>query len=165
VDKAETERRMKAWELVPEVSAGVSYASTFNVETVPSHIAMAGLFLRWDGLDWGRRRSEGREKSLAVEEARLKVRDAEAAALVEVGDRFRKLQQARDQVEATRLSHEALRAKAPVLLNRLRLQAALLKDALAVQAALAQAASDHQQALAALGSAQADFEKALGMAP
>ncbi|HET9598920.1 MAG TPA: TolC family protein [Anaeromyxobacteraceae bacterium] len=165
VEKADAERRMKAWEYVPQVSAGVSYSSTFNVETLPSHIAIAGLFLKWEGLDWGRRGSEGREKSLAVEEARLKVKDAEAAALVEVGDRFRKLQQAREQVEAARLSHEALRAKAPVLLNRLRLEAALLKDALAVQAALTQAASDHQQALAALGSAQADFEKALGMAP
>jgi outer membrane protein len=165
VEKAEAERRMKAWEYVPEVSAGVSYVSTFNVENLPRHIAMAGLFVKWEGWDWGRRKSEVAGKALAVEEARAKARDAEAAVLVDVGDRFRKLQEARDQVEATRLSHEALRAKAPVLLNRLRVESALLKDALGVQAALSQAATDYQQALAALWSAQADFEKALGMAP
>jgi outer membrane protein len=165
VEKAEAERRMKVWELVPEVSAGVSYVSTFNVENLPRNIAMAGLFVKWEGWDWGRRKSEASEKALAIDQARARARDAEAAVLVEVGDRFRKLQEARDQVEAARLSHEALRAKAPVLQNRLRVESALLKDVLGVQAALSQAATDHQQALASLWSAQADFEKALGMAP
>jgi outer membrane protein len=164
VEKAETERRMKMWEHVPEVSVGVSYSSTFNVDTLPRHIAVAGAFAKWEW-DWGRRGKEAAQRSLAAEEARAKVRDAEAAVLVQVGDRYRKLEEARDQVEATRLSLEGFRAKAPVVANRYRLQAALLKDALEVQSALAKAAHDHEEALLSLSSAQADFEQALGMAP
>jgi outer membrane protein len=164
VEKAETERRMKLWEYVPEVSVGVTYSSNFNVDTLPRHVAIAGVFASWE-MDWGRRGKEANQKSLAAEEARAKARDAEAAVLVEVGDRHRKLGEALDQVEATRLSLEGLRAKAPVVANRYRLQAALLKDALDVQAALTQAAHDHEAALLTLWSAQADLEQALGVAP
>lgn len=164
VEKAETERRMKLWEYVPEVSVGVSYSSTFNVETLPKNIAIAGAFASWEW-DWGRRRHEAAQKSLAIEEARAKLADAEAAVLVEVGDRHRKLSEARDEVEATRLALEGLRAQAPVVANRYRLQAALLKDALEVQAALTKATYDHEEALLSLRSAQADLEQALGVAP
>ncbi len=164
VEKAETERRMKLWEYVPEVSAGVSYSSTFNVETLPRHVAIAGVFARWD-LDWGRRGKEAAQKSLAIEEARARARDAEAAVMVEVGDRLRKLEEARDQAAATRLAFEALRAKAPVVAARVRVEAALLRDALDVQAALAKATHDHEEALFSLWSAQADLEQALGVAP
>jgi outer membrane protein TolC len=164
VEKAETERRMKAWERVPEISVGVSYSSTFGVETLPHHVAIAGLFAKWEW-DWGRRGMERAQKSLAVEEAREGARDAEAAVLVEAGDRFRRLDEARDEVETARLSLEALQEKASVVANRYRLQAALLEDALDVQAALARARHDHQAALLSLWSAQADLEQALGVAP
>lgn len=164
LEKAEADRRMKVWENVPEVSVGVSQTSNFNVETLPRHIFIAGAFAKWN-FDWGRRNMEAAQKSLAIEEARAKLRDAEAAVQVEVGDRFRKLSEARDQVAATRLSLEGLRARAPVVANRFRLEAALLKDALDVQAALTKATQDHEQALLSLWSAQVDFEQALGVAP
>jgi outer membrane protein TolC len=164
LEKADADRRMKVWENVPEVSVGVSQTSNFNVETLPRHIFIAGAFAKWD-FDWGRRGKEASQKAIAIEEARAKLRDAEAGVLVEVGDRFRKLSEARDQVEATSLSLEGLRARAPVVANRFRLEAALFKDALDVQAALTKATQDHEQALLSLWSAQVDFEQALGVAP
>jgi outer membrane protein TolC len=164
LEKAEADRRMKVWENVPEISVGVSYTSNYNVETLPRHVAIAGAFAKWE-FDWGRRNKEAAQKSIAIEEARAKLRDAEAAVLVEVGDRYRKLSEARDQVEATSLSLEGLRARAPVVANRFRLEAALFKDALDVQAALTRATQDHEQALLSLWSAQVDFEQALGVAP
>jgi outer membrane protein TolC len=164
VEKAEADRRMKVWENVPEVSVGVVHSSTFNVETLPRNVAIGGVFASWS-LDWGRRSKEAAQRSYAIEQARAKLRDAEAAVLVEVGDRFRKLDEARDQVEATRLALDGLRARAPIVVNRLRVEAALVKDALDVHAALARARQDHQQALLSLWSAQVDFEQALGVAP
>jgi outer membrane protein TolC len=155
---------MKRWEQLPEVSVGLSYTSSFNVDTLPRNIAMAGAFASWS-MEWGRGSKEVAQKSLAVEQARAKARDVEAAVLVEVGDGVRKLALAREQVEAARLQLEGLRARAPVVLNRYRLEAALLKDALDVQASLTKAVSDHQQALLSLWSAETDLELALGVAP
>ena len=165
VEKAEADRGLKALDYVPDVSLFVSYSSHFNVDVLPRHVALAGVQLKWDGLDWGRRGQELEEKSLAVKEAQVRARDAEQAVLVDVGDRFRKLQEARATLASAELSLEALRARVPVVEARLAREAALARDALDARAQLARAAHDREQAVLSLWSAAADFQKALGEAP
>jgi outer membrane protein TolC len=165
VEKAEADRSAKRAEYLPDLSAFVSYTSYFNVEILPRNVAIAGLQLKWEGWGWGRRGQELSEKSLAVDSARVKARDAEQAVLVDVGERFRKLEEATAALESARLTLATLRAKTPVVEHQRRVEAVLLKDALQTRTQLAQAAHDHQQAILALWSARAEFEKALGRAP
>ncbi len=162
VEQAGVDRRTKAAEYIPDLSISFQYYSFFNVDVLPRNLAQVGLSFSWEPFDWGRRGKELARKRLAEEQARIQARDAENAVLIDVGDKFRKLGQARAQVEASRLALESARARLPVLLNRQKVQAALLKDVIGAQATLANASRDHEQALLALWAARADFQQALG---
>jgi len=121
-----------------------------------------GLLLDWEPFDWGRKRHELAEKSKSVEEANLALKETEDQIAIEVGSKFRKLQEARQLVAIGRLAQETARENLRVAQNRYSQQASLLKDVLQVQTTLAQADNQYQQALLSFWNAKADFERALG---
>ena len=162
VEQADTDRRMKKAERIPEVSFGVSVVSFVNVDLVPRTIAQAGLQVRWEPFDWGRRGKERAEKTIQVEQARLSAREARDRARLDVGERFRKLQEARLLVEAQRLSRDAADEKLRVSMSKHRYEANLIKDVLDAQASTSAAHSDYDRALLTFWTAKADFQKAIG---
>jgi len=162
VEQADTDLRMKKAERIPDISLGVSVVSFVNVDLVPRTIAQAGLQVRWEPFDWGRRGKERAEKTIQVEQARLSAREARDRARLEVGERFRKLQEARLLVEAQRLSRDAADEKLRVSMSKHRYEANLLKDVLDAQASTSAAHSDYDRALLTFWTARADFQKALG---
>jgi outer membrane protein TolC len=81
---------------------------------------------------------------------------------VDVGNRFRKLREARANVKVAQLMQQAQSEKLQVLLEEYKQKAALLTNVLSEQANMAQANSQYQQAVAAFWTARSDFEKALG---
>ena len=165
VRQAEVDRRIKKSEYIPDVSVGFSYLSmrNFDNDVIPKNTASVGVVMKWEVFDWGRKKNQLAEKDRTIEQAKNSLREAESLVLIDVGDKFRKLQQTRQALVVARLAQETAREKMRVSVNRYELRAALLSDALQTQATLADADYQYQQALLAYWTARADYEKAIGV--
>ncbi len=166
VRQAEYDWRIKKSEYIPDVSLSFSYVSPINYGSlVPSDITSVGLLLQWEPFDWGRKKHELAEKGRSVEQANLAVRETEDQVALDVGGKFRKLQETHQLIVVNRLAQETARENLRVITNRYGQEASLLKDVLQAQASLSEADSQYQQALLNYWTARADFEKSLGMEP
>ena len=163
VKQAEVDRRIKKSEYIPEVSLGFTYMSFRNFDdVVPKNSASIGVVMKWEVFDWGRKKNQLAEKDQAIEQARNALHEAESLVLIEVGDKFRKLQQTRQALVVAQLNQETARENIRVSTNKYRVKAVLLSDVLQTQATLADADYQYQQALLAYWTARADYEKAIG---
>lgn len=160
--QAEYDRRIKKAEGMPDISLNFTYFSAFGVSVLPQNASGVGFTMNWEPFDWGRRKYELSEKDKTIEQARAGVQEAEAQILREVGDRFRKLQEARALLRVARLGQEAAQEKLRIATNKYAQEVTLYKDVLQHQTALAQASDRYQQALLGFWTARADFEKAIG---
>ena len=163
VRKAELDRRLKNAERIPDVSLTLTTVTTINLsEILPNRLSVIGVQVNWDVYDWGRKRKQVQEKRRAEEQASLDLKDVEAQIIVEVGHQYRKLVEARKQVEVAQAAQSAAAEFLRVARNRYAQRDALLSEVLKVQSSLAEANHRFTQALLDLATAQADFEKALG---
>ncbi len=165
VEAAEYDRRIKKSEYIPDLSAGVRYASIQNVKILPDNIVQAGFLLTWEPFDWGRKKREMDENVRTAEQARAGLRETQDKVLVEVGDQFRKLRQSRQLLVTAQLGQETARENVNVLNARYAAQESLFKDVLQAQSSLAEADHQYQQALLSFWTAKADFERAIGSNP
>ena len=163
VKQAEVDRRIKKSEYIPDVSVGFTYVSLRNFgDAVPKNFASLGIVMKWEVFDWGRKRDQLAEKDKTIEQANNSLRAAERRVLIDVGDKFRKLQQTRQSLVVAQLAQESAREGLRVNTARYRLTAALLSDVLQSQASLAEANHRYQQALLGYWKARAEFETAIG---
>jgi outer membrane protein TolC len=162
IQQAELDRRMKKAEFIPEVNASLLYLSPFNVDIVPKNVAGAGLTFTWDVFDWGRKRNELDAKARTIDQAKAGADETQSRVLVEVGQMFRRLQEARAQMRVAGLARDAALEKARVAGNQYKELAIQLKDLLRVQAQQAEAQYKYREALLAFWTARADLEKAIG---
>ena len=164
VSQAEVDRRIKKSEYIPDVSVGFTYLSfqNFNNEAIPKNSASLGVVMKWEAFDWGRKKNQLAEKDRTIEQARNVLHEAESLVLIEVGDKFRKLQQTRQALIVAQLKQETARENMRVSVNKYKLQAALLSDTLQTQATLADADYEYQKALLAFWTAKAEYEKSIG---
>jgi outer membrane protein TolC len=163
VEQAAVDRNKKKSEYIPDVSVGVTYYSAINTSsTLPRNIAIAGVQASWEPFDWGRKRSELAQKEKSIQEAAVAVRDIEDTVRIEVGSAYRKMQEARMMLAASRASQESTREAARLATVRFRAESALQKNVLEAQADLASANDRTQKALLTYWSARADLEKAMG---
>ena len=163
VRQADVERRIKKSEYIPDVSAAFLYMTFRNFdEIIPKNLASAGLTMKWEVFDWGRKRDQLSEKDKAIEQAKDGSREVENRVLIDVSDKFRKLQQTRQAFVVAQLAGETARENLRVNTNKYKFTAALMSDVLESQSTLAEANHQLQQALLGYWTAQAEFEKALG---
>jgi outer membrane protein len=163
IKQAEVDRRIKKSEYIPDVSAGFLYTTFRNFDDfIPKNLASAGLAIKWEVFDWGRKRDELAEKDRTIEQAKERLRDAESRVLIDVSEKFRQLQQTRQAFAVAQLEQETARETLRVNTSRYKVTAAYLSDVLQSQSALAEANHRFQQALVDYWTAQAEFEKALG---
>jgi len=162
VEQADLDRRMKRAERIPDISLAVSYVSNFNIDVLPRNIASAGVQLKWEPLDWGRRGRELAAKSHVLSQARLAVREAEDRAVLDINAQFRKMDEARAQLNVAQAAQSAAREKLRVRTNQFQIQAAMLSDVMHTRADMADSNDRFQQALLAFWTAKADFERAAG---
>ncbi|HTM47878.1 MAG TPA: TolC family protein [Bryobacteraceae bacterium] len=166
VRKAGLERRIRNAERIPDVSLSLTTLATANlISVLPNRLAIAGVQLNWDVYDWGRKRRQVDEKRLAEQQAELDLKEAVAKVKVDVAHRYRRLAQARKQLEVARLSQSAAGELLRVTRNRYDVREVLLSDVLRVQSSVAESDSGFTRALLDVATAQADFEKALGIEP
>ena len=163
VKQAEVDRRIKKSEYIPEVSLGFNYMSFRNFdEVIPKNSASIGIVMKWEVFDWGRKKNQLAEKDRAIEQAQNALHETESVVLIEVGDKFRKLQQTRQALVVAQLEQETTRESLRVNTNKYRVTAALFSEVLQSQATLAEANHQYQQALLGYWTAKAEFEKAIG---
>src|SRR5262249_41731512 len=156
VREAEVDRRIKKSEYIPDVSAGFLYMAFRNFDDfIPKNLATAGLAIKWEVFDWWRKRDELAEKEKTIEQANVRLREAQSRVLIDVSDKFRKLQQTRQALVVAQLAEETARETLRINTNKYKLTAALLSDVLQSQSTLAEANHQFQQALLGYWTAQA----------
>lgn len=161
--RAELDRRLKAAERIPDVSLAMTTVAAVNLSDVlPNRFGVVGLQFNWDVYDWGRKKKQVEEKRLAEQQATLDVKDTEAQIIIEVAHQYRKLIEARKEVQTAQASQSATRELLRVTRNRYEQRDVMLSDVLKVQSGQAEADNRFTQALLNLATAQADFEKAVG---
>lgn len=160
--QADYSRRIKKAEEWPEVSLTIGSFAPLGVAVLPRNVIAAGLSVKWEPFDWGRKKRELAMVRKTIEQAGNALREAEAQVLLEVNTRFRKLEEARALLAVTRAAQQATSEKLRVATNKFKHEAVLFKDVLQSQTAAADANHQQQQALLAFLTARADFEKAIG---
>ena len=165
VKQAEVDRRIKKSEYIPDVSLGFTYMSFQNFDNVaiPKNTASLGVVMKWEVFDWGRKKNQLAEKDRTIEQAKNGLSEAESLVLIEVGDKFRRLQQTRQALVVAQLRQETARENMRVSINKYKVVATLLSDVLQTQATLADSDYEYQKALLAFWTAKAEYEKSIGL--
>lgn len=162
IQNAEYDVRIKRAEYIPDLSAVVSYARPLNTSFIPSQIVYAGVQLKWEFFDWGRKQQELAERGRTLTQAQNEAREARAQVELDVNTQVRTLEEAQALLPVEQLGQDTAREKLRVMLDRYRQQAALVSDTLQAQATLADANHRYQHALLAVWTARADLDRALG---
>ncbi len=162
VKKADYDRKIAKADYIPDVGLAVHYIAPLNVPIVPQNIASAGVELSWEPFEWGRRKDVINQKKLALEQSQYQLKDAQSKVLLDVNNRFRKLDESRVLLGVAKVARDAANEKLKEVTDKFGQQAVLLRDVLQQQAAVASANSDYEQALLSFWTAKADFEKSLG---
>jgi len=163
IEQATLDRRIKKSEYIPDVSAGFVYLTPRNyAPVIPKNFANVGVVVSWEFFDWGRKKHQLAEKDNAVEQTKNALKETEDEVLIDVGDKFRKLQQSGQALRVARLAENSAKENLRVSTGQYKFQAVLLSNVLQSQASLAEATNEYQQALLAFWTAKAEFEKSLG---
>ena len=162
VKKATNARDLAKSQYIPDLNFSIHYSSPFGFDFVPLNVASAGLEFRWEPWDWGRRKDEVNEKTINIEQSKLKLDSTKSQLLINVGDSFRSLQEARTAVVVAEAKQKASREKLREVTLQYREKTTLLRDVLQQQAAVDSADSDYANAVAEFWSARASFQKAVG---
>jgi outer membrane protein TolC len=161
--KAELERRLTSAERIPDVSLSLTALRTVNFSSVlPTNLSSVGIQATWDVFDWGKKRQQIEAKREAEAQAAVELKEVEALVMVDVGHQYRRIVEARKELDLARALRASSAETFRVARNRYIQREAVLSDVVKAQSGLADADHHYTQALMNLATAQADFEKAIG---
>src|SRR6516164_1509724 len=75
VKQADNARRMAKSQYLPDLGASFHYLSPFGVNFVPTNVMGLGFEFNWEPFEWGRRKHEVNESTIAVEQSKLSLDD------------------------------------------------------------------------------------------
>lgn len=162
MDQAVYSRRMEKAQYIPEIGVQYLFFSPFSIEGLPQNVNSLGVNLKWDLYDWGYKKHIMDQKQRTVEQSSLNLTETRGQVEVDLGNRFRKLREARANVKVAQLAQQAEAEKLQVILEQYKQKATLLTNVLTEQANMAQTNAQFQQAVASFWTARSDFEKSLG---
>jgi len=160
--RAEYDRRLAKAEYIPDIGAAFRYLSPFNTAILPQNIATAGVELRWEPFEWGRRRDDVKQKEAVVGQTKLQLDETRSQVLLDVDNSFRKLVESRSLLAVADAARTAATEKLREVNDKFKTSSVLLRDVLEQQTAVANANNDYEESLLAFWTAKASFEKALG---
>ena len=160
--QAANARRIVLSGWIPDVSLVASYTRLVNFESLPNDAAAVGVSFNWEPFDWGRKSHEAAERGYTTERAREGLEESQQQIMVEVGERWRAVQDTAALLAATRLEADASAASLESDRHRYRENAAILRDVLRTEARLSAARHDYTDALAGYWSAAAELERTIG---
>jgi outer membrane protein TolC len=159
---AELDVRRERAKYIPDLSVQVGYIGFQNISFVPQNVGNVGFVLQWQPFDWGFKKHRIKELQATTEQKETAEQDVAQRILLDVEDKFRKLEEARLLLDAQSDERDAEQVRLLEVTNRYNQQAALLSDLLQQQAAVSQAEAQYQQAVAGFWTARAEFDKATG---
>jgi len=162
VKQADNARALAKSQYLPDLNFSIQYTTPLGYTFVPTNIANAGLEFRWEPFEWGRRKHDVNEKTINVEQSKLELENTRAKILINVGDQFRSLKEARVALLVAQAAQTSSREKLREVTLQYGQQTKLLRDVLQQQSSVDKANSDYDDALAYFWSAKASFEKAIG---
>ncbi len=161
--RAQLERRLASAERIPDVSLSLFALRTVNYSSVlPNSVSSVGIQATWDVFDWGRKQKEIQTKQDAEVQAALEIKDTEARVMADVAHQYRRILEARKELELARAFQSSNTEALRVARNRYVQREVVLSEVAKLQSSLAEANHRYTQALTNLATAQADFEKAMG---
>jgi outer membrane protein len=160
---AQMDVRRERAKYIPDLSAQVGYLGFQNVNFLPQNAGSVGFVFQWQPFDWGYKKHRIKELKATTDQKATAEQDVEQRVLLDVEDKFRKLEEARMLLDAQMDQRKAEQVRFREITNRYKLQSALLSDLLQQQATTSQAEAQYQQALAGFWIARAEFYRAIGM--
>jgi outer membrane protein len=162
LDQAVYSRRIQKAAYIPDVGLQYLFFSPFSIQGLPNYINTVGINLKWDLYDWGYKRHLMDEKQRTIEQTSLNLTETRSQVAVDLGNRFRKLREARANVKVAQLAQQAEKEKLQTIVDQYKEKATLLTNVLTEQANMAEANAQYIQALGNFWTARSDFEKSLG---
>ncbi len=162
LDQAVFSRRLEKAQYIPEIGVQYLFFAPFSVQGLPNYVNTIGINLKWDLYDWGYKKHLMDEKQRTVDQSSLNLTETKSQVEVDLGNKFRKLREARANVKVTQLAQEAEKEKLQIVLEQYKQKATLLSNVLTEQTNMAQANAQYSQAVASFWTARSDFEKSLG---
>ena len=162
VRQADNARALAKSQYLPDLNFSIQYTTPLGYTFIPTNIANAGFEFRWEPFEWGRRKHEVNEKTINVEQSKLKLDNTRSQILINVGDTFRSVREARAAVQVAEAKQKSAREKLREVTFQYQQQTALLRDVLQQQSYVENADSDYGDALAEFWTAKANFQKAIG---
>ena len=162
IKRADYDRKLAQAQYIPDIGAALHYLTPFNTSILPQNLLSAGVEMSWDPWDWGKRRDDIKQKKITEDQAEYQLKDAQSKVLLDVNNRFRKLNESRAALGVAQAARDAADEKLKEVSDKFKQEAVLLRDVLQQQTAVANADHDYEEAVLSFWSAKAEFEKALG---
>jgi len=160
--QAENQRRQAKAQYMPDFNAAFHYLSPFGIDYLPTNFAGIGVELNWEPWDWNRRKHEVAEKTIGVEQSKLKLDETNSQVLIKVDNQYRALHEARAAVLVAKAAQESAKEKLREVTLQYQKKTALLRDVLQQESSLESANSSYNEAMAEFWIAKANFMKAIG---
>jgi len=125
---AELDVRREHAKYIPDLSLQVSYLGFQNVNFLPQNAGTIGFLFQWQPFDWGYKRHRIAELKATTEQKATTERDVEERILLDVEEKFSKLEEARILLDAQTDQREAEHATLGEVTDRYNQKAALLAD-------------------------------------
>jgi outer membrane protein len=162
MDQAVYARRIEKAQYIPQIGVDYLFLAPFSAQGLPQYINTVGIQLKWDVYDWGYKKHLMDQDQRTIEQTKLNLTETQSQVAVDLGNRFRKLREARANVKVAQLAQQAEKEKLDVVLEQYKQKVTLLTNVMTEQANMAQTVAQYQQAIAAFWTARSDFEKSLG---
>jgi outer membrane protein TolC len=159
---AELDVRVAKTEFIPQISATVNLVKPWNVDFQPKSIFVAGVFVKWEVFDGGRRFKELAEKRKAFEQARLAATEIEQRAAAQTTADWRRVEEAEQLLRSATLNREAAQEELRIAKEKFAAEALLLQNLISAQASFAEANHGYTEALVSFWTARADYESSIG---
>jgi outer membrane protein len=162
IDQAQYARRSEKALYIPQIGVQYLYFSPFTAQGLPQNINVLGIDFKWDIFDWGYKRHQLAAKDTVIVQSQLNLTETQTQVLIDLDNNFRKLREARANLNVAQLGRDAESQKLAVVLEQYKQKTALLSDAQQERANMANADAQYQQALSNFWTARANFQKSLG---
>src|ERR1700751_149501 len=89
VQRAEYDRRIAKSAYIPDIGGSFKYVSPFRTKILPQNITTAGVELKWDPFEWGKRRDEVKQKETTVSQSKDQLDETRSQVVIDVDNSFR----------------------------------------------------------------------------